>query len=88
MVNLIAYVGAWIILATLVLVLALYRIFVGLGSDNYVHISQGEARLIPHQVSVNRKIMTIDRMGEVLTVATLLAGLGLACLYVYQMLWR
>ena len=87
MTNLIPYVGAWVFLAILVLGLALYRKFVAIRGDNYVHISEGEARLIPHQITVNQQISQIDRWGEVLTIATLIAGLGLACLYLYRALW-
>ena len=89
MTSLIPYVGAWGILAVLVLALALYRkLLTDNQGDNYVHISVGEARLIPHQIAVNRKINRIDRWGEVLTLATLFAGLGLAGLYLYQALWH
>jgi len=89
MTSLIPYVGAWALLAVLVLALALYRkLLTDNQGDNYVHISVGEARLIPHQIAVNRKINRIDRWGEVLTLATLFAGLGLAGLYSYQALWH
>ena len=89
MTSLIPYVGAWALLAVLVLALALYRkLLTDNQGDNYVHISVGEARLIPHQIAVNRKINRIDRWGEVLTLATLFAGLGLAGLYLYQALWH
>lgn len=87
MTSLIPYVGAWIFLAVLVLALALYRkLITSSEGDNYVHMSEGEAQLIPHQINVNHKIDRIDRWGEVLTVATLFAGLGLACLYLYRAL--
>ena len=89
MTNLIPYVGAWALLAVVVLALALYRkLLTDNQGDNYVHVSEGEARLIPHQIAVNRKINRIDRWGEVLTLATLFAGLGLAGLYLYQALWH
>lgn len=86
MTNLIPYVGFWILLAVLVLGLALYRKFISVRGDNYVHISEGEARYIPHQVAVNQKIDKVDRCGEVLTAITLVAGVGLACLYLYSAL--
>lgn len=87
MAGLIPYVEAWIFLALIVLGLALYRKFIALGGDNYVHLSEGEARLIPHQIMINQKIDQIDRRGEILTIAALIAGLGLACLYFYRALW-
>lgn len=87
MMNSIPYVGAWILLAVIVLALALYRKFVSTHGDNYVHMSEGEARLIPHQVSINQTIEKIDRWGESLTILTLITGLGLACLYFYGALY-
>lgn len=89
MAILIPYVSAWVLLAVLVLALALYRkLLTDSQGDSYVHMSGGEARLIPHQIAVNQKIDRIDRLGEALTMATLLAGVGLACLYLYHALWR
>jgi hypothetical protein len=87
MASLILCVGAWILLALFVLGLALYRkLLTASEGDNYVHISEGEARLIPHQIEINRKLNRIDHCGEVLTLATLLAGLTLASLYLYRAL--
>ena len=87
MTNLVPYFSAWILLALAVLGLALYRKFVSAHEeDRYVHISQGEARFVPHQVAVNQKIGKIDRWGETLTVIALITGLALACLFVYKSL--
>ena len=75
------------LLALFVLGLALYRKFLSAHEeDRYVHISEGEARFIPHQVAVNQKIDKIDRWGEALTIATLVAGMGLATAYLYFIL--
>jgi hypothetical protein len=87
MMNAIPYVGAWMLLATVVLGLALYRKFVANDADNYVHMAEGEARLLPHQIAVNHKIDKIDRWGEILTVVTLVAGLALAFAYFYNALY-
>ena len=86
MTNLIPYVGVWILLVLVVLGLALYRKFVSTHGDNYVHMSEGGARLIPHQITVNQKIGKVDHWGEILTVVALVAGLGLACIYVFSAL--
>jgi len=51
-----------------------------------MHISEGEARLLPHQIAVNHKMEVINRCGEILTVVTLLAGVGLAGIYLYLVL--
>jgi hypothetical protein len=87
MTNLIPYVSSWILLAVIVLGLALYRKIVSMHEDDYVHMSEGEARSIPEQVAVNRKLAKIDFWGKVLTVVTILAGLGRACLYLYSDLY-
>ncbi len=86
MTNLGPYIGAWMVLAVVVLALALYRKFVSVHGDNYLHVSEGESSLIPHQISVNQKIDRIDRWGEILTVLTLVAGLALGCVYFYRAL--
>jgi hypothetical protein len=83
MMNLTPYVAIWIVLATLVLGLALYRRILSINADNYVHLSQGEAQLIPRQIQLNHRLNTVDRWGEVLTVVTLFAGIALASAYVY-----
>ena len=84
--ELISYVEVWIIFVVVVLALALYRKFVSTRGDNYVHMSEGGARLIPHQIAVNQKIDKIDHWGEFLTIVALVAGLGLACMYLYSAL--
>ncbi len=82
--NLTPYIVLWSLLGLLVLGLALYRKLIALHEeDDLVHISEGEQRLIPHQVAVNAKIHTIDRLGEGLTVATVVGGLMIAAVYLY-----
>jgi hypothetical protein len=82
--NLTPYIVLWSILGLLVLGLALYRKLVTTHQeDDLVHLSQGEERLIPHQVAVNTKIHKIDRWGEVLTVVTVIGGLAIAAAYLY-----
>lgn len=87
MTNLVPYFSAWVLLAASVLGLALYRKFVSAHEeDRYVHVSEAEARLIPHQVAVNRKIGKIDQWGETLTVFTLVTGVMLVCIFLYRAL--
>ena len=64
MINLTTFVSGWMILALSVLGLALYRKFVSSHKeDRYVHLSEGEARFIPHQIEVNERIANVDRWG-------------------------
>ncbi len=82
--NLTPYIILWSLLGVLVLGLALYRKLITThGEDDLVHLSQGEERLIPHQVAITAKIEKIDRWGEILTVATVVCGLLLAAAYLY-----
>jgi len=82
--NFTPYIILWSLLALVVLGLALYRkVITTHDEDDLVHISEGEQRLIPHQVAVNAKIHKIDRWGETLTVVTVIAGLLIAVAYLW-----
>jgi len=72
------------ILGLATLALALYRKFVSMREDDYLHLSAGEERLIPQQVATFRKIGSIDRWGITMTIVTVALGLALAALYLYQ----
>jgi hypothetical protein len=83
--NMTPYVVHWSLLGLAVLGLALYRKLINLHlEDDWVHISEGEQRLIPHQVAVNARIHTIDRWGEILTVTTVAGGLLIAAAYLWN----
>jgi hypothetical protein len=79
-----AFVIFWAILGLATLALALYRKFVTLREDDYVHLAASEERLIPQQVATFKKIGAIDRWGITLTIVTVALGLVLAAIYVYQ----
>ena len=64
--------------------LALWRKFITMREDDYIHIAEGEEKLIPQQLEVARTIALVDRWGEILTVATAAYGLVLGALYLYQ----
>jgi len=82
--NLTPYVALWSLFGAAVLGLAVYRKLITTHEeDDLVHLSQGEERLIPHQVAVNTKIRKIDRWGETLTIATVIGGLAIAAAYMY-----
>jgi hypothetical protein len=74
----------WAILGVATLALALYRKFVSMREDDYVHLSAGEERLIPQQVATFKKIGAIDRWGITMTIVTVVFGLALAALYLYR----
>ena len=79
-----AFVILWALLGTATLALALYRKFVTMREDDYLHLAAGEQRLIPQQVSTFHKIGVIDVWGITLTIVTAILGLGLAALYLYD----
>lgn len=74
----------WAILGVATLALALYRKFVTMREDDYVHLSAGEERLIPQQVATFKRIGAIDRWGITMTIVTVVLGLALAAMYLYQ----
>jgi hypothetical protein len=74
----------WAILGVVTLALALYRKFVTMREDDYVHLAASEERLIPQQVATFKKIGAIDRWGITMTIVTVVLGLALAALYLYQ----
>ena len=75
--NLIPYVAIWAVVGIAVLALALYRkILTFHGDDEFVHLSEGEQRLIPQQVALGHRLEAIDRWGKVLTVV--IAAYGVA----------
>jgi hypothetical protein len=71
-----AFVIFWAILGVATLALALYRKFVSMREDDYVHLSAGEERLIPQQVATFKKIGAIDKWGITLTIVTAILGLA------------
>lgn len=79
-----AFVIFWAILGIATLALALYRKFVSMREDDYLHLAVGEERLIPQQVATFRTIGRIDRWGIPMTIVTVALGLALAALYLYQ----
>lgn len=81
-----AFVIFWAILGLATLALALYRKFVSMREDDYLHLAAGEERLIPQQVATFHKLGSIDRWGVSLTIATVAFGLALAAVYLYQVI--
>ena len=74
----------WAILGVATLALALYRKFITMREDDYVHLAASEERLIPQQVATFKKIGAIDQWGITMTIVTVILGLALAGLYLYQ----
>lgn len=78
------YVAIWAVLALIVLALAGWRQMIGIHEDDSIHLKESQASLVTEQVALGRKITTIDRVGQALTVVTILYGLALAGWVIYE----
>jgi len=83
-INLTPAVVIWVILAIATLGLALYRKLISAGEEDLIHLGPGEERRIPEQVALAGKLKAVDRWGKTLTVITVLIGLAMAAIYLYQ----
>ena len=83
--NLLPYVLIWAVCGIIVLALALYRkILTFHGDDEFLHLADGEQRMIPQQVALGHRLELIDRWGKGLTVFTVVAGLAIAAVVLYH----
>lgn len=82
--HLTPYFVAWACLAIVVLGLALFRYLTSFREDDNIHISEGERGMITEQLSIFHRLDLIDRWGKTLTVLTLMLGLILACIYIFE----
>jgi hypothetical protein len=69
------------LLATAVIVLALYRRRVDQAADDMLHIPDSESQLITNQVVVSKKLQAIDRWGKILTVVAVVYLLAIGAMY-------
>lgn len=79
---------AWICLGLATAGLALYRKFLTMKEDDYIHIEEWKAPDVAKQEITARKFDSIDRYGEALTVLTVATGLALAIAYLYTLIAR
>jgi hypothetical protein len=82
--NLIPFVIAWGLMATVVIALAVYRKMVAGRTDEVVHLSGLEASVVNQQAEMARKLELIDKWGKTLTLVALITGLALCGVYLYQ----
>ena len=74
----------WFVLGLATAGLALYRKILSMKEDDYLHLGAGEEGHIPEQVAMDRRMHAIDAWGKGLTVATVVLGLAVAGVYLYQ----
>lgn len=82
-VDLIPYLILWAIVTTAIVVLALWRLLLGLHERGGIHISPGGERELQQEAEVTRREGRIELWGKTLTVvsAILILGIGVACVY-------
>ncbi len=72
----------WVVLAVIVIGMIIWRKAVSSHEDDSLHVLDGGA--VSQQVSVNQKLDMIDKWGKILTAVTIVFGLILAAIYLYQ----
>ena len=85
--NIMPFVVIWAFVALAALALALYRKLITRHEDDYVHVADSEASIIPQQIAIAHKLDVIDRWGKILIIATVIGGVLLVAAYSWQ-LWR
>ena len=84
--NLTPYVIVWIVAGLATLGLALYRKFLTMKEDDYIHIEDWRKAEVAQQEAMARKFHAIDRFGETLSILTVVGGLALGIAYLYAVL--
>jgi hypothetical protein len=82
------YLIVWICLGVATLGLALYRKFLTMKEDDYIHVEDWKAGEVAKQEATAHKFHAIDRWGQALTILTTTVGLAFAVAYVYAALTR
>lgn len=80
-INLLPYAVFWGLLAIIVVVLIIYRKSISSREDDSIHL---EGSMPSEQVALDHKLGLVDRWGKTLTVITVVYGLALAGVYMYQ----
>jgi hypothetical protein len=72
----------WGVLAVSVLALFVWHKAVGRNEDDTLHVLHADA--LPQQVAVAHKLEVIDRWGKTLTIVTVIYGILIGALFMYQ----
>jgi hypothetical protein len=78
------FVVIWTAIAAATLGLALYRKLISSREDDIVYLGVGEQFHIPQQQALAARLDAIDKWGKTLTVISLVLGLALGAVYLYQ----
>jgi len=82
--NLFPFAVLWAVMAIGVIALIVIRKRIASGEDDTLHVMEGDAAMIPHQKEIAHKLEVVDRWGKSLTVLTVVFGLIVGALWVYQ----
>ena len=74
----------WAVVTTVVLVLAFYRLTLGMHEHTDLHIDQAEAAQAAAQMEMDKKISKIELYGKTLTVLSLVLIAWIATAWVYE----
>jgi hypothetical protein len=83
MTNWTPYLAVWSFFALIVLGLAVYRKMLANREDDTLHVAEGTAGMISHQVADAQRIDVIEKWGKSLTAVVVVAGLVMAAIYFY-----
>jgi hypothetical protein len=79
------FVVIWSVMAAAVLGLAITRNVAGLHEDDNLHLVESEQALIPKQIAFHGFVNRIEKWGIGLTIATVVTGVALGAIYLYQL---
>jgi hypothetical protein len=78
------FLTVWVMLVVGTAGLALYRKFLSLHEDDFLHLGPGEDGFIAQQRSMATKLAVVDHWGKLCTVAVAVLGIVLASIFLYQ----
>ena len=81
-INFIPFLALWVVLAVGVIVMIAWRKVVARQEDETLHVMDVGA--VSHQVDIAHKLDVIDKWGKIVTAITVVYGLVLGALYLYQ----
>ncbi len=79
--NLIPFIVLWVLLAVSVAVMVVWRKVIANQEDDSIHVLQGS---VAQQVDVANKLEVIDKWGKILTAVTVIFGLILGAVWIYE----
>jgi hypothetical protein len=77
------FVAIWAVMAAAVLALVVWRKMVASHEDDQIHVLDGGSSS-QQQTLVAAKLDQIDKWGKTLTIITLIFGVALAAVFIYQ----